>query len=150
MKHKKYYILIGFIFCVFILVCYVGKQILFYPICLERRKIEKIFIGIEVSSQAKTYSGSITATGEQQIDDIVNTINKIRVFRKEYSIDDLEGESPTVWMLIYDKEGRVMDSIDIYYNILVYKGKFYKITMNEYDDIIQICSKNDSGKRTKE
>ncbi len=112
------------------------------PIDLKPSEIGKIFIAVELTSTEEPLRGGATVTDNDNLKDVVNILNNIKVFKKgKYSLYDLEGESPTAWIHIYNKAGEVIDTIDIYYDILAYKVKYYKISMSEYNSLMEICQK---------
>lgn len=113
------------------------------PVRLSTDGIEKIFVAVEINTDRLTYGGHATVTKQSDMEDVIKTLNGIRVFRLgNYSVDDLEGDSPTAWIMLYDSDGEVVDSVDFHQDILSYDG-FYKISMSEYDKLIKIC--NDYG-----
>ena len=112
------------------------------PIRLSTKGVEEIFVAIMISTNRLTFDGEATISKQYDIKDVVRILNGIRAFRwGEYSVYDLEGDSPTAWIHIYDKEGDIVDSIYFYQNILSYGDRFYKINMSEYDRLMEICKK---------
>lgn len=54
-------------------------------------------------------------------------------------LEDLEGVSPTAWVELSDGKGERLDSVYFYQNILLCESGYYKISMSEYDKLIQLC-----------
>ena len=110
------------------------------PIHLSTEGIEEVFVAVMISTNRLTFDGEATVTKQRDIEDVVKTLNSIRAFRwGRYSVDDLEGDSPTAWINLFDRERDIVDSIYFYQNILSYGDKFYKISMSEYDSLLKIC-----------
>ena len=65
-------------------------------------------------------------------------MNDIKVMPGKYSVYDLEGESPSAWIVIYDGT-KVVNSIDFYYNIVAYEDDYYKISISQYNKLIDLC-----------
>lgn len=108
------------------------------PIHLSNRRISKIFIALQMSSRDITVEGSATIDDKKVIKEAIGILNDIKVIPGKYSIYDLEGESPSAWIMIYDGT-KVVNSIYFYYNIVAYKDNFYKISISQYNKLINLC-----------
>ena len=110
------------------------------PVHVSAKGVEEIFVAVMISTNRLTFDGEATVTKRRDIEDVVKILNSIRAFRwGRYSVYDLEGDTPTAWINIYDGERQIADSIYFYQNILSYGDEFYKISMSEYDDLLKIC-----------
>ncbi len=132
---------------VFIIVI-VANIVLTKPIHLSKEGVEKIFIAVMISTNELTFDGGAVVTKEYDVEKVVKTLNSIMAFRfGKYSRYDLEGDSPTAWIMLYDKEGEIIDSIYFYQNIISFNGKFYKMSMSEYDKLLKICNVYDDSQK---
>lgn len=146
LREKKHILLI--IFICLILIC-LGIKFIFDTkfLHISSEGIAKIFIGIEVHSRELACSASATISDKKEIQEIVDSLNHIRRLPGIYSVDDLGGESPSAWVMFYDKY-EVINSIYFYYDIVVHDDNYYKIDLSEYDRLISLCKQyGDSQKR---
>lgn len=112
------------------------------PIRLSTKGVEEVHVGVGISTMELHFDGFAIVSEQSDIKDVVKILNGIRAYRwGEYSVYDLEGDSPTVMISIYDRGGEEIDSIYFYQNILSYGDKFYKVNMSEYDGLMEICKK---------
>lgn len=120
----------------------VSNVVMTKPIHLSKEGVEKIFVAVTINTNELSFDGDAAVTKEYDVDEVVKTLNRIKAFRfGKYSVEDLEGDSPTAWVMLYDKEGEIIDSIDFYQNIIVCNGgKFYKMSMSQYDKLLKICN----------
>ncbi len=70
-----------------------------------------------MSSHDITVEGSATIDDKKEIKEAIGILNDIKVISGKYSVYDLEGESPSAWIMIYDGT-KVVNSIYFYYNIV--------------------------------
>lgn len=130
---------------VFIIVIAVNI-VLTKPIHLSKAGVKKIFVAVTINTNELIFDGKATVAKECDVEKVVKTLNNITAFRfGKYSRYDLEGDSPTAWVMLYDKEGEIIDSIDFYQNIIAFDGKFYKMSMSEYDKLLKICNVYDDS-----
>mgnify|MGYP000214440883 CR=1 FL=1 len=120
--------------------------VLTQPIHLSKAVVEKVFVAVTINTNELVFDGKATVTKECDVEEVVKTLNNITAFRfGEYSRYDLEGDSPTAWVMLYDKEGEIIDSVDFYQNIILFNGKYYKMSMSEYDKLLKICNAYDDS-----
>lgn len=110
------------------------------PIHLSNSRISKIFIALQMSTHDITVDGSATIDDKKEIEEAIGILNDIKVMPGKYSVYDLEGESPSAWIVIYDGT-KVVNSIDFYYNIVAYEDDYYKISISQYNKLIDLCRK---------
>ncbi len=121
------------------------------PIHLSKAGVEKVFVAVTISTNELVFDGQATVTKKCDVEEVIKTLNNITAFRfGKYSIYDLEGDSPTAWINLYDKEGEIVDSIYLYQNILSFNGKFYKMSMSEYKKLLKICDLYDDSQKDSE
>lgn len=136
---KKKYIWVFFL-CTIVLLSYFFNMLFVHPIKLEKTEIKEINIGIEINTQMKSYSGNVLISKKDEVTQVVDVLNNIKAKKTNYSLYDIEGDSPTAWVQIYYCDGKI-DIFNVYNNILVYKGKFYKMSLVEYNTLIKICER---------
>lgn len=106
----------------------------------ERMKIREAAASFVSKEYRRNYQEHGAITKKQDIEKAVKILNGIRTFRfGEYSVDDLEGASPTAWVELGDGKGERLDSVYFYQDILLCESGYYKISMSEYDKLIQLC-----------
>lgn len=94
------------------------------PIHLSNKRITKFFIALQMSSHDIFVAGNATIDDEKAIKVAIGILNDIEVIPEKHFVYDLEGESPSAWIMIYDGT-KVVNSIDFYYDIVAYNGNFY-------------------------
>ena len=123
-----------------IIIAIMVNMVTIKPIHLNTKGVEEIFVAVMIDTNRLTFDGEATVSKRRDIADVVKRLNNIKTFRwGRYSVYDLEGDSPTAWIDLFDQEREVVDSIYFYQNILSYGNKFYKISMSEYDCLLKIC-----------
>lgn len=108
------------------------------PINLSNRGISKIFVVLQVSSNSISVCADAEIMGKGNIKEAIDVLNNIKIIPEKCSVYDLEGESPSAWILLYDGKKEV-EHIDIYYDIIKYDDKYYRISVSEYDELIELC-----------
>ncbi len=94
--------IVGIILIIVILVNIVMTK----PVHLSKDRVERCFVAVGISTDRLTFHGDASSTKKQDIEKAVKTLNGIRAFRfGEYSVEDLEGDSPTAWVELSDEEG---------------------------------------------
>lgn len=110
------------------------------PVHLSEDGAEKCFVAVVISTDRLKFDGHASITKKRDIKKAVKILNGIRAFRfGEYSVEDLEGDSPTAWVELSNGEGERLDSVLFYQDILLCERGYYKICMSEYDKLIQLC-----------
>lgn len=135
--------LIKKIVIIFLIIVIAINIVLTKPIHLSKTGVEKVFVAVTINTNELVFDGQATVTKKCDVEEVVKTLNNITAFRFGGSIDDLEGDSPTAWVMLYDKEGEIIDSVDFYQNIILFDSKYYKICMSEYDKLLKICNAYD-------
>lgn len=126
------------IICCVILILFIINKYIVKPISIEREGVDKITIAINISSKEKTFTGNANISDDTDLTAVVEVLNNIKASKGNYSIYDLEGDSPSATVMIYNGKEK-MNSIYFYYNILVYNEHYYKISISEYDKLIEVC-----------
>lgn len=134
-NRKKYVIFMGI--AALLILC-LGVEGFIKPIHLSNEKISKIFIAINISSDAISACGDATIEDEKAMKEVIGILNNVKVKLGKYSFHDLEGDSPSAWITIYDGT-KEMDYIAFYYDIVTYNGNYYKISISQYDKLIDLC-----------
>ena len=130
------------IIIIVLIIVIVANIVMTKSIHLSKEGVEKIFVAVTINTNELIFDGKATVTKECDVEEVVKTLNRIKAFRfGKHSVDDLEGDSPTAWVMLYDKEGEIIDSINFYQNIISCNGgKFYYMSMSEYDKLLRICN----------
>lgn len=134
-SRKKYVVFLGI--ASLVILCIVIKCLI-EPIHLSNKRISKIDIELQMSSLDLSVVGYATIDDEKAIKEAIGILNDIQVIPGKYSVYDLEGDSPSAEIMIYDGN-KVVDSIGIYYDIVAYNGNFYKISISQYNKLIDLC-----------
>ncbi len=125
---------------VVLMVAILVNTVMTKPVHLSEDGVGKCFAAVVISTDRLTFDGHASITKKQDIEKAVKILNGIRAFRfGEYSVEDLEGDSPTAWVELSDGEGERLDSVYFYQDILLCESGYYRISMSEYDKLIQLC-----------
>ena len=90
------------------------------PVHLSEDGVEKCFVAVAISTDRLIFDGHASITKKQDIEKAVKILNGIRAFRfGKYSVEDLEGDSPTAWVELSDGKGERLDSVYFYQDILL-------------------------------
>lgn len=132
--------IIKIVVIIIIIIAIMVNMVTTKPIHLSTKGVQEVFVAVMISTNRLTFDGEATVTKQRDIEDVVKILNNIRAFRwGRYSVYDLEGDTPTAWINLFDREREIVNSIYFYQNILSYGDKFYKISMSEYDSLLKIC-----------
>lgn len=96
LSKKKCVIYILIIFISLIVIC-LGIKFIFSAkfLHISNERITRIFIGIEESSLEVTASANADINDKNEIEEVIDALSGIKIASGGYSVDDLEGESPS-------------------------------------------------------
>lgn len=107
------------------------------PFAYDPKEVESI----EVFTGYEDF-GSVVIKDKNDIREVIKILKSINAYRGPYSIYDLEGDTPgaevTIHLIGDHGYGNI---IGFSADILVDDGKFYKISMSEYDKLYKIKKK---------
>ena len=97
--------IIKIVVIIIIIIAIMVNMVTTKPIHLSTKGVQEVFVAVMISTNRLTFDGEATVTKQRDIEDVVKILNNIRAFRwGRYSVYDLEGDTPTAWINLFDRE----------------------------------------------
>jgi len=111
------------------------------PVRLKAQEVHSIFIAVDLSSLERDLDAVATIEGQEAVEDAVKTLNSIKA-RFTPPWYDLGSRSISAWVFVYDEEGEMIDSIDIFEGDVLHTSfPECRIRFSEYDKLETLCEK---------